>query len=153
MNSSGEVGQRELPSDSGLTAAAVAGDRVALERLLLAHYDELARRIDLKLPLRLQSTQAVEDILQLTFFQAFRDIAHFQQRTERDLWRLGWRGSPRTGSATPSGSTIVPSMAAAARDRASPRVAPFCKPLSSRADFPPTFENPAPEASSTQESC
>jgi RNA polymerase sigma-70 factor, ECF subfamily len=82
MNSSGEVGQRELPSDSALTAAAVAGDRVALERLLLAHYDELARRIDAKLPLRLQSTQAVEDILQLTFLQAFRDIAHFEQRTD-----------------------------------------------------------------------
>jgi RNA polymerase sigma-70 factor (ECF subfamily) len=81
MNSSGEVGQRELPSESALTAAAAAGDRVALERLLLAYYDDLARRIDAKLPLRLQSTLAVEDILQLTFLQAFRDIAHFQQRT------------------------------------------------------------------------
>ena len=70
MSSSGEADQRELPSESALTAAAVAGDRVALERLLLAHYDELARRIDAKLPPRLQSTQAVEDILQLTFFQA-----------------------------------------------------------------------------------
>ncbi len=81
MNPSGEVGQRELPSESALTAA-VTGDRVAFERLLLAHYDELARRIEAKLPPRLQSTQAVEDILQLTFLQAFRDIAHFQQRTD-----------------------------------------------------------------------
>jgi RNA polymerase sigma-70 factor, ECF subfamily len=85
MNSSGEASQRELPSESALTAAAVAGDHVALERLLLAHYDELARRIDAKLPPRLQSTQAVEDILQLTFFQAFRDIAHFQQRTDANF--------------------------------------------------------------------
>lgn len=81
MNPSGESGQRELPSESALTAA-VAGDRVALERLLLDHYDELARRIEAKLPPRLQSTQAVEDILQLTFLQAFLDIAHFQQRTD-----------------------------------------------------------------------
>jgi RNA polymerase sigma-70 factor (ECF subfamily) len=85
MNSSGEVGQREFPPESALTAAAVAGDRVALERLLLAHYDELARRIDARLPLRLQSTQAVEDILQLTFFQAFRDIEHFQLRPDANF--------------------------------------------------------------------
>jgi RNA polymerase sigma-70 factor (ECF subfamily) len=81
MNSSNEAGQREWPSESTLTAA-VGGDRVALERLLLSHYDELTRRIEAKLPPRLQSTQAVEDILQLTFLQAFRDIADFQQRTD-----------------------------------------------------------------------
>jgi RNA polymerase sigma-70 factor (ECF subfamily) len=61
-------------------ASAIAGDRVALEWLLLAHYDDLARRIGTKLPVRLRSTQAVEDILQLTFFQAFRDIGRFQPR-------------------------------------------------------------------------
>lgn len=72
----------ELPSEAALVALAVAGDRAALERLLLAHYDDLAKRIDSKLPPRLQSTQAVEDILQLTFMQAFRDIATFEQRTD-----------------------------------------------------------------------
>lgn len=81
MNSSGATRQHKLPSESALTAA-LAGDRVALERLLLAHYDDLARRIAAKLPPRLQSTQAVEDILQFAFLQAFRDIAHFQPRTD-----------------------------------------------------------------------
>src|SRR5688500_17499302 len=45
-----------------LVAAAVAGDRLALERLLLAHYDALAGPIGARLPARLQATQAVEDI-------------------------------------------------------------------------------------------
>ena len=63
-----------------LIAAAVAGDRVALERLLLAHYDELERRIAARVPARIQATQAVEDILQVTFSQAFRDIGAFEPR-------------------------------------------------------------------------
>jgi RNA polymerase sigma-70 factor, ECF subfamily len=63
-----------------LVAAAVAGDRVALERLLLAHYDELTRRVAARLPARIQATQAVEDILQVTFSQAFRDIRSFEPR-------------------------------------------------------------------------
>ena len=65
-----------------LVTAAVAGDTVALERLLLAHYDQLARRIASKLPTRLQATQAVEDILQLTFMQAFRDVGRFVPRQD-----------------------------------------------------------------------
>jgi RNA polymerase sigma-70 factor, ECF subfamily len=65
---------------SALVEAAVAGDRVALERLLLSHYDELACYIKARLPARLQATQSVEDILQITFCQAFRDIAGFQPR-------------------------------------------------------------------------
>ena len=72
----------ELPSEAALVALVVAGDRAALERLLLTHYDDLSQRIGSKLPPRLQSTQAVEDILQLTFMQAFRDIATFEQRTD-----------------------------------------------------------------------
>lgn len=67
----------EIPQEAQLVAAAARGDRVALERLLLAHYDALERRIGAKLPQRLQATQAVEDILQQTFFQAFRDIRRF----------------------------------------------------------------------------
>jgi RNA polymerase sigma-70 factor, ECF subfamily len=71
--------QAEEPA---LVAAAVAGDRVALERLLLAHYDQLARRVAARLPARLQATQAVEDILQITFSQAFCDIGRFQPRSD-----------------------------------------------------------------------
>jgi RNA polymerase sigma-70 factor (ECF subfamily) len=71
-----------LPEELALITAAVGGDRVALERLLLAEYDALAQRIGTKLPPRLQATHAVEDILQLAFFQAFRDIAQFQHRAD-----------------------------------------------------------------------
>jgi RNA polymerase sigma-70 factor (ECF subfamily) len=70
----------EQPSEPALVAAAAQGDRLALERLLLANYDQLARRIALRLPTRLQATQAVEDILQQTFLQAFRDIGRFEPR-------------------------------------------------------------------------
>lgn len=72
----------ENPSESVLVASAIAGDRIALERLLLAHYDGLAQRIETKLPRRLQSTQAVEDILQLTFLQVFRDMTRFELRDD-----------------------------------------------------------------------
>lgn len=72
----------EIPAESALVAAAVGGDQAALERLLLAHYDSLAQQIGAKLPPRLQATHAVEDILQLTFFQAFRDIGQFEQRSD-----------------------------------------------------------------------
>jgi RNA polymerase sigma-70 factor (ECF subfamily) len=72
----------EPPTDAELVATAVAGDVVALERLLLAHYDWLAQQIAARLPARLQSTQAVEDILQLTFLQAFRDIGRFVPRPD-----------------------------------------------------------------------
>src|SRR5262245_13159272 len=51
----------DSPGESALVAEAIAGDSVALERLLFAHYDKLERRIGSKLPARLQATHAVED--------------------------------------------------------------------------------------------
>jgi RNA polymerase sigma-70 factor (ECF subfamily) len=72
----------EQLDEPALVALAMGGDRASLERLLLAHYDRLAERIGSKLPPRLQATQAVEDILQLTFLQAFRDIGSFQSRED-----------------------------------------------------------------------
>jgi RNA polymerase sigma-70 factor (ECF subfamily) len=70
------------PEGIDLVRAAIAGDRLALERLLLAHYDDLAQRVASRLPARLQATQSVEDILQVTFAQAFRDISRFEQRDD-----------------------------------------------------------------------
>ena len=75
----------EISGELALIAAAIGGDSVALERLLLAHYDTLAQQIGAKLPPRLQATHAVEDILQLTFFQAFRDIGQFEQRSDANF--------------------------------------------------------------------
>lgn len=70
----------ELAGEAALISAATGGDRVALERLLLANYDPLRQRVAAKLPARLQATQAVEDILQQTFLQAFRDVKGFVPR-------------------------------------------------------------------------
>src|SRR5688500_5820357 len=82
MNSPASQNRSGLPIEPALVAVAVSGDHPALEQLLLAHYDSLERRIAARLPARLQSTQAVEDILQVTFLQAFRDISRFEQRDD-----------------------------------------------------------------------
>jgi RNA polymerase sigma-70 factor, ECF subfamily len=70
----------ELPAEAAMIAAASGGDAVALQQLLLKHYDRLARRVAARLPPRLQATLAVEDVLQQTFCQVFRDIGRFEQR-------------------------------------------------------------------------
>jgi RNA polymerase sigma-70 factor (ECF subfamily) len=70
------------PSEGWLVERAITGDQAALERLLLTQYDQLERHIRLKLPQRLQSVQAVEDILQLSFMHAFRHIGRFQPRSD-----------------------------------------------------------------------
>jgi RNA polymerase sigma-70 factor (ECF subfamily) len=72
----------QCEQEPALVKAATAGDRAALEQLLLRHYDGLAQRVGARLPARLQATQAVEDILQVTFSQAFRDITRFEPRSE-----------------------------------------------------------------------
>ena len=61
-----------------LLAQAVAGDHAALERLLLLYYDRLAARIGRMLPDDVRSQLGVEDVLQDTFVQAFRDIGAFR---------------------------------------------------------------------------
>jgi RNA polymerase sigma-70 factor (ECF subfamily) len=66
-----------------LLAHAVAGDQVALERLLLDHYDRLASRISLQLPQDLRCQLGVEDILQDTFVQVFRDIRRLEPAGEQ----------------------------------------------------------------------
>lgn len=74
--------ESEQLAEPALVKAAVAGDQVALQRLLLENYDWLARRVGSRLPTRLQATHAVEDILQNTFLQAFRDIRRFEPRAD-----------------------------------------------------------------------
>ena len=79
--------------EQALIESAMAGDQAALERLLLAHYDDLERRIRGKLPPKLQSVQAVEDILQLTFIQAFRDISRFDNVQFDGRWHIQGGGT------------------------------------------------------------
>ncbi len=66
-----------------LLAQAVAGDHAALERLLLQYYDRLAARIGRMLPDDVRSQLGVEDVLQDTFVQAFRDIGAFAPEGEQ----------------------------------------------------------------------
>ena len=70
-----------------LIESAVAGDRSALERLLLGYYDRLARRINQKLPAFLRGIVTEEDILQETFIEAFQRITSFEHRGERAFYR------------------------------------------------------------------
>jgi RNA polymerase sigma-70 factor, ECF subfamily len=68
-----------------LLADAVAGDRTALERLLILDFGHVHRHIARQLPDWLRGAMSVEDLLQDTFAQAFRDIGQFNFRSERSL--------------------------------------------------------------------
>jgi len=57
-----------------LIAAAEAGDRAALQQLLLNHCDAISRQIGNQLPVRIQTIVSVEDVLQQTLTQAVRDF-------------------------------------------------------------------------------
>jgi RNA polymerase sigma-70 factor (ECF subfamily) len=69
-------------AEQELMAKATSGDHVALERLLLSHYAGLSRHVAARLPASLQALVSVEDVLQETFVQVFRDIGNFQPRCE-----------------------------------------------------------------------
>ena len=69
------------PADDDLLAAAVAGDRAALERLLLLHCERLSRRIAAALPTAARQGATVDDILQQTLVQAIRDIGGLKSRS------------------------------------------------------------------------
>jgi RNA polymerase sigma-70 factor, ECF subfamily len=61
-----------------LVARAVAGEPLALERLLLDAYPRLVPRLEQQLPADLRTVVAVDDIIQETFADAFRGIASFK---------------------------------------------------------------------------
>jgi RNA polymerase sigma-70 factor, ECF subfamily len=65
-----------------LIRAAACGDQSALEQLLLTFYDPLRAHLESKIPRSLQSVLGVEDVLQDTFRQVFRDVRGFQSSTE-----------------------------------------------------------------------
>lgn len=75
-------------AEQDLITEAISGDRAALERLLLVHYNGLWNEIAAKLPTSLQSAVSVEDVLQETFIHAFRDIGSFEPVSERSF--AGW---------------------------------------------------------------
>lgn len=73
--------------DRDLIACAIGGEQTALERLLLAHYDRLLRRIGRRLPASLRGVTAAEDILQETFLAAFEHIGSFAPRGRFSFFR------------------------------------------------------------------
>ena len=79
------------PSQQELIAQAVAGDRAALERLLLDCYQPLVDRMEPKMPAALRGVVAAEDIVQQTFAQVFRDIESFEVRDDATI--LSWMTS------------------------------------------------------------
>ena len=76
-----------LPDDCPpkLIADAVAGDRLALERLLLAHSLHLSVHIAAKLPDSLRGALEVEDFLQQTFLRAFQSVGRLEHPTQRSF--------------------------------------------------------------------
>lgn len=68
------------PPEDKLVAQAVAGDRLSLDRLLLSNVSRLTDYLQPRIPSAFQSVVDVDDIVQQTFFQVFRDIGTFQPR-------------------------------------------------------------------------
>lgn len=68
-----------------LIAQAADGDRFALQQLLLVHSAWLSRHVVDKLPMVLRGTVDVEDILQQTYLQAYRDIRTLRNRTVKSF--------------------------------------------------------------------
>ncbi len=66
---------------------AVAGQPLALDRLLLEHHARLAARVEQKLPDDLRAVIAPEDIIQETFTDAFRHIAAFRPEGRDAFYR------------------------------------------------------------------
>jgi RNA polymerase sigma-70 factor (ECF subfamily) len=66
---------------SELAERAVAGDRAALEELLVLHCDALSRWLESRLPRRARGTLSAEDLLQQTLFQAARGISALEGRS------------------------------------------------------------------------
>jgi len=72
--------------DRNLVGQAVAGDRPALEELLLIHYDRLGRRIRRKLPVTMRAVVSEEDILQQAFADVFCQVSTFEPRGPRSFF-------------------------------------------------------------------
>lgn len=64
--------------EQDLIEQAVAGDQVALQKLLVARAEALARHAHRKLPAALREVVDADDIVQQTYIEAFRSIGRFR---------------------------------------------------------------------------
>lgn len=108
-----------------LVQRAIAGEPLAMDRLLLDSYGKLLARVDQKLPAELRSVISPEDIIQDAYSQAFRGIASFQPEGEDAFYRwlstiadnrvidavrahnAAKRGGGRAAAAGPERSSVV----------------------------------------------
>jgi RNA polymerase sigma-70 factor (ECF subfamily) len=67
-------------SESELVEKAIAGDRVAIQQLLMSHTPALTRFAASRLPKSVRDVVDPEDIVQQTFAQAFRSISEYRQQ-------------------------------------------------------------------------
>jgi len=74
-------------AETDLIRKAVGGDRDALERLLLAYYDRLGRRLARRIPDTLRAVTSEEDVLQQTFISAFDAIGSFRPTGRWSFYR------------------------------------------------------------------
>ena len=73
-------------AEQELVQLAIDGDRLALERLLLLHASRLCRHLEPRMPGMLQGIVDVDDILQQTFLQVYRDIRLFEPRGQGSFY-------------------------------------------------------------------
>ncbi|MBK8270556.1 MAG: sigma-70 family RNA polymerase sigma factor [Planctomycetes bacterium] len=73
--------------DSDLVARAIAGEPLALERLLIQYQRQLLSVIAAKIPETMATVVSAEDILQETYTEAFRGIGAFRPDGENALFR------------------------------------------------------------------
>ena len=80
-------GSEDRAAELELLAQAVAGQRFALEKLLIAHQRRLMARIQRKLPRTLAGVVSPEDVLQDTYIEVFRRIQSFELSGIRAFYR------------------------------------------------------------------
>lgn len=73
--------------DSDLVGRAIAGEPLALERLLIQYQRQLLSVIAAKIPETMATVVSAEDILQETYTEAFRGIGAFRPDGENALFR------------------------------------------------------------------
>lgn len=83
---SGAAIMSPAPSQQSLIEQAAAGDRVALEQLLLHYHDRLARHVARHFPDELKGVLDTEDILHQTYVRVFRAIGTFEARSEHAFY-------------------------------------------------------------------
>ncbi|MCP4246448.1 MAG: sigma-70 family RNA polymerase sigma factor [bacterium] len=73
--------------DQHEVARAVAGDRAAIQQLLIAHHDHVASVIAAKVPADLRAVLSADDVCQDAYVAVFQQITSFQPHDDRAFRR------------------------------------------------------------------